>query len=718
MPSRRNSSIAGNLKAALPVAAVWAVAGAMAALAAGGGSVNVPRTSFRLEDSVVWLLAALAAASALLPALRKQALRCFMFAGSLLALLALFTAFYRMPALGDRSYGLTHWRERIYSSASEWYEPITAKHPVYGFGGAAGAEGLHFASGERLIRYSLDDSGWRHQQKETQQPEEIWFLGSELPFGLGLSDGDGFVDRLAMVWRDHKVRNFSHKWFSTANVYRILEQEFNGIARPKTVILSWSSADRRRNFLRKSWFQNLPDLDIPVFDVEAGRLKFLGLKSSREAQQPDNDATDRKELEITDALIRGMARMCAKDHIPFVLLVLRNEDRALVEGLRESEPNLQVWDMSDTERSFSLGGREWHQAVAHRALNEKFLANLLEKPSLLSPGAYLPPKVEVVRRLSQPVSMRNWQLEGPSLADATMTFPTNDRVRVAFAERKYRSWWDLRLVYPISGIQLKAGEDYTMEWKFKAKEVKRILSRIEFEGGEPDIIREATITSSWQTAKQTLSVPRDATIKRIVLSTGQDSIQFEVAMMRLYSDKTDMDVLSPTNQLALAEQPSDYWLPDLGKLEFWSQRWYDNAVLHRPTSAGEPLRLTQRGWTKGAGSVQLKLPFAIRKGSTYSVHLDVRSSDPRKLSYGVMRNEPPWNLLSEGEEFVASIHWQRSEKGFFSDKDIPKAAVALYLGGSPKPVEIRTFQVLEDGRNIMLPRLPQANTAAAAPPVP
>jgi len=692
----------------------------MAVLAAKAGSVNVPSLGIRLEDTLIWLIAAVAAVAALLPFLRKHAIRCFAFAGLLLVLLTSFTAFYRGPALGDRSYGLTHWRERVYSSPVEWYEPITAKHPVYGFGGAAEAEGFHFASGDRLVRYSLDNAGWRHQQKETQQPDEIWFLGGELPFGLGLSDGDGFVDRLAMVWRDYKVRNFSHKWFSTANAYRILESQMAGVVRPNTVILSWSSADRQRNYLRKSWFQNLPpNLDIPVYDVEGGRPKFLGLKPSREALQPDNEATGRKELEITEALIRGMARMCAKDHIPFVLLVLRNEDRALVETLRESEPNLHVWDMSDTERSFALGGREWHQTIAHRALNEKFLADLLSRPGLLSPGAYLPPKVETVRRISQPVSMQKWQLEGSAMADATMTFPTNDRVRVSFAERKYRSWWDLRLVYPISGIQLKAGEDYTMEWKLKAKEVKRILSRIEFEGGEPDIIREATITSVWQTAKQTMTVPRDSTIKRIVLSTGQDSIQFEVAMMRLYSDRTDIDVLSPSNQLALAEQPSDYWLPDPDTLQFWSQRWYNNAILHRPSSAGEPLRLTQRGWTKGEGSVQLKLPFAIKKGRTYSIHLDVRSSDPRKMSYGVMRNEPPWNLLCEGEEFVASIQWQRSEKGFFSDKDYPKAAVALYLGGSPKPVEIRTFQVLEDGRNVLLPKLtPPARTAAASSPVP
>jgi hypothetical protein len=333
-------------------------------------SVNLPRAPQRLDHAVVLTLGLGVVALGLL-ALRLPVQATMAGGSSLLAVMIVFGAGYRPLQRGDLVLTLVDGRVsyRTYESETEWAERYGRTDPRLGRRGIPHAVARH-VNRDFTVTYRLDGDGWRRLPAPPagRAQGEIWFLGCSYTFGVGVEDDEVYVHRLAATaWPQLQVRNFSVPAWGTTNAHLALEDRLAQEPTPRAVVYGWIDDHRRRNYLRKSWFARTNAALIPHFDVDGGELRWLGMAPNRVADVEDGPALDAIEAALSDALIRGMARLARKRGAPFVLLVLRG-DAASLAGLRD-EPGLHVLDVSHVSGDYHPHDghptKAWHEAIAH-----------------------------------------------------------------------------------------------------------------------------------------------------------------------------------------------------------------------------------------------------------------------------------------------------------------------------------------------------------------
>jgi len=149
----------------------------------------------------------------------------------------------------------------------------------------------------------------------------------------------------------------------------------------------------------------------------------------------------------------------------------------------------------------------------------------------------------------------------------------------------------------------------------------------------------------------------------------------------------------------------------------WTSGREPTAVLDTPRNVGEPLRLKILAATKtGAWQVQLKYRTSLRRGHGYLIKLEIRSKEPRSITYAIQQNHAPYENLAQMAEVKLSPEWRTIERRFTVERDEPNAQIVIAAGASKSSIEIRTAGIAEDGRELdaskpALLLLPGAQTA-------
>lgn len=343
-------------------------------------SVNLPRAPQRIDQDVVLALGFGVAVLGLL-SLRLPVKPTMAFGSSLLAVMIVFGLGYRPLRRGDLVLTLQDGRVsyRTYESETEWAERYGRTDPRFGRSGIPNAVARQ-VNRDFTVTYRLDGDGWRQLPAPVAGRAQgaVWFLGCSYTFGVGVEDDEVYVHRLAAAaWPHLQVRNFSVPAWGSTNAYLALEDQLEDQPAPRAVVYGWIDDHRIRNSLRRSWFGRTNAALVPRFDVDGDTLRWLGMAPNSAATVDDGPALDATETALSEALIRGMARLARQRAVPLVLLVLRGGGAIPLDKLR-GEPGLYVLDVSRVSSAYHPHDghptKEWHEAVAHAIASEPIMA--------------------------------------------------------------------------------------------------------------------------------------------------------------------------------------------------------------------------------------------------------------------------------------------------------------------------------------------------------
>ena len=78
----------------------------------------------------------------------------------------------------------------------------------------------------------------------------------------------------------------------------------------------------------------------------------------------------------------------------------------------------------------------------------------------------------------------------------------------------------------------------------------------------------------------------------------------------------------------------------------------------------------------------------IAAGQRYSIAFLVRSTKPRKITFGVWQDHAPWESLGFSEEIEVSRKWQAVGRRFVAETDDPRGYLGFWVGGQPGTVDL------------------------------
>jgi hypothetical protein len=292
---------------------------------------------------------------------------------------------------GGTLYGLAHtaWGEerlrraglRLGTRQPVQRVGIWRNDPRLGFAHAASSSGTH-ETPEFRVRYTIDEEGCRAIPGARRQRRGVLFLGDSFTFGHGVEDHQTFSAVLsADHWPHVPVRNCGVMGSGTGQAYLQLELALAQKQLPSAVVYGWTSADLQRNHLRRSWLSILHahGRRNAYFDLEDdGELSYRGTAGPEHAIPDDAPELAEREQAVTRALIGGMARLCARRSVRFLVVVLATRqpedemgDWLVQQGAAHA---IEVLDLRTVRGPyFKKDGHPkppWHRAVA-RALAEQ-----------------------------------------------------------------------------------------------------------------------------------------------------------------------------------------------------------------------------------------------------------------------------------------------------------------------------------------------------------
>lgn len=280
-------------------------------------------------------------------------------------------AVYFLP-LGSKTSGVSIWMRH---------------HPRYGMIGYPSTCGRNWNLPDFNVKYCFDKEGWRRTPSNDQSASPILFLGCSFTFGTGVENTETFAARLAKdSWPTQRVINAAFPSWGTTFAYRVLT-DYLVRDRPKVVLYCWIEDHLKRNGLRESWHKNLVGRSIiPEFELKNGKPQFVRNAPLSAATWPDSEETDRRERELTMALIREMDSLCRKEGIPFFFVAMnskvnRGENSQIVKEVRNA--GIPVIDARAASDSFFNTDphptAEWHQSVARVIQQEKSLHTVVSQ---------------------------------------------------------------------------------------------------------------------------------------------------------------------------------------------------------------------------------------------------------------------------------------------------------------------------------------------------
>jgi hypothetical protein len=213
--------------------------------------------------------------------------------------------------------------------------------PLCGYGHIPNSQGHHDVA-RRTVTYTIDGDGCRMTPTPTAAQGTILITGGSFTFGYGVEDDECFPGILASrTWPNWKVQNRGVCGYGTSHCYLILSSalENPGTELPSLVLYAMIPDHVRRNYLRKSWVDNIgigsfvadsthhSEKDRrghPHFELDAGQLVFQGLIGPEDALQ-DTPCMCYPELMLTKAFLSEMHGKCAEKNVPFVVVLLPEE---------------------------------------------------------------------------------------------------------------------------------------------------------------------------------------------------------------------------------------------------------------------------------------------------------------------------------------------------------------------------------------------------------
>ncbi len=282
-----------------------------------------------------------------------------------LALLLLSCLFLR-PRAGDFFDSRSYWDERFGWRCKPETQALHAKVPDY------------------CVAYSFDEAGWRKTPSATNSERDIVFLGCSFTFGLGVEDHETYPAILAHHWPDYSIRNRGIAGWGTTQALVVLRETLDGPRLPAIVFYGYSFIHAKRNYLRKTWHAGLSGIKTQYFELEGAELRFHGSHDPKDLPLlADSPELEKKEVDISIALIMAMREACARRSVPFILLVFNaafsgpDPDPVITAVAANGVEILDLRGASD--RFFENDPHptpEWHRAIAGAIARDKRLSYL------------------------------------------------------------------------------------------------------------------------------------------------------------------------------------------------------------------------------------------------------------------------------------------------------------------------------------------------------
>jgi len=253
---------------------------------------------------------------------------------------------------------------------------------LLGYAHIPNAQGVHQTS-DFSVTYHIGPEGERFIPKPEHPKGRLLFLGDSWTFGHGVQDDEVYPSILAKEWQDWWVLNKAVMGWGTVHAYQLLLQEFKSATPPDAVIYQMLGDHVDRNYITKQWLHVLAQYgrSHPHFEVVHGRPEFQGIVTLPQGEDGDLPGFSRKKIELTQALLREMNRLCREKNIPFIVILFYGKPpEAIYETFRKE--HILFLDLTGLKTEiFPHDGHpnsEGHKVMA-AAIQNSFIPLMLEK---------------------------------------------------------------------------------------------------------------------------------------------------------------------------------------------------------------------------------------------------------------------------------------------------------------------------------------------------
>ncbi|MCB0204569.1 MAG: SGNH/GDSL hydrolase family protein [Anaerolineae bacterium] len=201
---------------------------------------------------------------------------------------------------------------------------ITMSDSLLGWRHIPGSVGRHWMPYSFDVRYHIDDQGNRSTKASYDLPK-ILFVGCSYTFGHGVEDDSNYVAMLQAQWPGYKLVNTAVNAYGTGQAYLTLLQSLSRYKDIRLVVYPFINQHAHRNYLRKEWLEKIWESNRRQnvhFEIDNGNLVYKGLSEPARDAITDTIILEKKEAEISTALVEAMRDTCAALGIPFLLVHL------------------------------------------------------------------------------------------------------------------------------------------------------------------------------------------------------------------------------------------------------------------------------------------------------------------------------------------------------------------------------------------------------------
>jgi|GEM_PF-2497894 len=260
---------------------------------------------------------------------------------------------------------------------------ICTQDPELGYTHKRNSKGTHNDC-DFKVTYTIGPDGERFIPKPAHPVGRIHILGGSFAFGIGVNDEETFAYLLSQHWPDWYIINKAVMGWGTSHAYITLSRALKSDHPPDVVIYIMIPHHITRNYIRKSWVQFIAKWDFkhPHFELVDGKPEFQGIITLDQSQD-DYPGMRQKEIELTQAFLENMHRLCDEKQIPFVVVLLPGMVRMPPYSITKvlTENHIGVIDLSEMKLEKFLfdthPNRNDHKRIAD-AIQKSFLPELLE----------------------------------------------------------------------------------------------------------------------------------------------------------------------------------------------------------------------------------------------------------------------------------------------------------------------------------------------------
>jgi hypothetical protein len=196
--------------------------------------------------------------------------------------------------------------------------------PIFGWTNKPNGRGRHRKLPDFDVEYHTDKSKHRITSASDRLPK-ILFLGGSFTFGHGVKDNESYPAALQQKWLHYKIINAAVNGWGTTQALLKLEEQLKLNNDIRLVVYGFITHHLQRNFLRKSWLEQLMvkrKRRNPYFKLLNGELVFQGLADNKQHGMPDGAELDAMELILTLKMLERMQNLCQARHISMLFLYL------------------------------------------------------------------------------------------------------------------------------------------------------------------------------------------------------------------------------------------------------------------------------------------------------------------------------------------------------------------------------------------------------------